>query len=237
MQRYYFKESILFEDNDLVIINKPEYMSTLFDRSTPVNILDEAKGYVPDAQVCHRLDKETSGVLAIAKNQFAYRHMSMQFEHRQVEKLYHAVVDGIVTYNNEKVDKAIRILPNGLVKIDKTEGKDAYTIFNKVKNYRRHTLVECRPVTGRMHQIRIHLASLGSPITGDESYGGKPFYLSEYKKKYKVNKYEDERPVMGRVALHAHALIFKDLKGESHRVEAPYPKDFGVLIKQLEKFS
>src|SRR5690242_15127515 len=95
-----FKALILSEDDDYILINKPPFISTLEDRHDRVNILALARNYADDAQVCHRLDKDTSGVLAIAKNPEAYRHLSMQFEHREVSKVYHAIADGIHDFNN-----------------------------------------------------------------------------------------------------------------------------------------
>ena len=82
-----FADIILFEDENYVLVNKPPFLSTLEDRKEKVNLLRLARTYTPDAQVCHRLDKDTSGVLAIAKNPDAYRHLSIQFEKRQVTKL------------------------------------------------------------------------------------------------------------------------------------------------------
>lgn len=97
-----------------------------------------------------------------------------------------------------------------------------------------HTLVECRPVTGRMHQIRIHLTTLKAPITGDETYGGKPFFLSSVKRGFNLKKLTEEQPLVKRMALHAFALHFKDMEGRDHRIEAPYPKDFQALLRQME---
>ena len=95
------RDMILFEDNDYILVNKPPFLSTLEDRHGRPNLLGLAREYVAAAQVCHRLDKDTSGVLAIAKNPEAYRHLNMQFEHRQVGKVYHAVVDGIHNFKDE----------------------------------------------------------------------------------------------------------------------------------------
>lgn len=92
-----FKDLILFEDNDFILINKPPFISTLEDRNESTTIISLAREAEPDPQVCHRLDKDTSGVLAIARNPEAYRHLSMQFENREVTKTYHAVADGIHT--------------------------------------------------------------------------------------------------------------------------------------------
>ena len=93
------------------------------------------------------------------------------------------------------------------------------------------------PITGRMHQIRIHLACLKAPIVADSMYGGKDIFLSELKKKFHLKQDTEELPLIRRVALHAHSLSFNLLDGSPIAVEAPYPKDFGVLVKQLEKFS
>jgi 23S rRNA pseudouridine955/2504/2580 synthase len=232
--KFKIEDNILFEDNDYVLINKPPFVSTLEDRHEQINILALAKAYAGDAQVCHRLDKDTSGVLAIAKNPEAYRHMSMQFEHRDVEKIYHAVVDGIHGFQNVLVDLPILKSDDGVVKISKREGKAAQTYFTSLRSYKAHTLVECRPVTGRMHQIRIHLATLKASITGDETYGGKPFLLSDIKRGFNLKKDTEEATFMKRMALHAFSLEFNDLAGTRQTIEAPYPKDVQALLRQLE---
>jgi RluA family pseudouridine synthase len=228
------QDLILFEDDDFFLINKPPFISTLADRHEKTHVLALARNYVETAQVCHRLDKDTSGVLAIAKNPEAYRHMSLQFEHRQVTKTYHAVADGIHSFDETLVDEPILKLDDGVVKISRKDGKPAQTYFTTLKPYRMHTLVACKPVTGRMHQIRIHLATLNAPITGDETYGGKPFFLSSVKRGFNLKKQTEEQPIMKRMALHAYALRFKDLKGVDREVIAPYPKDVQALIRQLE---
>jgi 23S rRNA pseudouridine955/2504/2580 synthase len=233
-----FKELIIFENEDYILVNKPPYISTLDDRADTFNIKKMAKAYSDDAQVCHRLDKETSGVLAIAKNPEAYRNLAMQFEDRQVTKEYHAVVDGVQDFKDVNVYLPIHAQNNGIVKIDRVNGKLAETFFNTLKAYKRHTLVQCLPITGRMHQIRIHLACLKASIVCDEQYGGKFIYLSDLKKKnFNLKQNTEEQPLIKRVALHAYSLKFKLLNGEEIEVVAPYPKDFDVLVKQLEKHS
>ena len=229
-----FEEIILFEDKDYVLVNKPPFLSTLEDRNEKVNLLLLAKMYTPDAQVCHRLDKDTSGVLAVAKNPEAYRHLSIQFEKRQVVKLYHAVVDGVHQFKETLVDQPILKQVDGVAKISKREGKPAQTYFTSVKSFHHHTLVTCKPVTGRMHQIRLHLSVLGAPITGDELYGGKPFFLSQVKRNFNLKKETEEQPLIKRMALHAFSLEFSDLAGNVQIIEAPYAKDIEVLLKQLE---
>lgn len=240
MQKYDFKDLILFENEDYIVVNKPPHVPTIQERTADksVSILQMAKEYSFDAQVAHRLDKETSGVLAIAKNPEAYRHLSMQFEHRTVTKRYHAVANGVHDFDSISVFLPIIPLKDGTaVKIDRQKGKAAETIFFTIKAFRQHTLVECIPITGRMHQIRIHLQCLKAPIVCDPTYGGKEIYLSQLKRNFNLKKDTEELPIIQRVALHAHSLLFRLRSDEPIRVEAPYPKDFAVLVKLLEKFN
>ena len=229
-----FEDLILFQDDDYIVVNKPPFLSTLEDRQDKTNLLGLAKEFTPNAQVCHRLDKETSGALAIAKNAEAYRHLSIQFEKRQVGKIYHAVVDGIHNFTDELVDAAIQKQDDGVVRINRREGKPAQTYFTSLAPYRFHTLMECRPVTGRMHQIRIHLSVLGAPIVSDDVYGGKPFYLSQVKRTFNLKKDSVEEPFIKRMALHAYSLEFDSIQGKRIKIEAPYQKDIQALVRQLE---
>ncbi|HVV53895.1 MAG TPA: pseudouridine synthase [Mucilaginibacter sp.] len=232
-----FADLILFEDDDVIVVNKPPFVSTLDEREGgEINMLRLAKSYWEDAQICHRLDKETSGALIIAKNPGAYRNISMQFEKRQVKKVYHAVIDGTHVFDGLLVDLPIYNSGRGNVSINKQEGKPAETWFQSLKYFKHYTLVECRPVTGRMHQIRIHLATQRASIAGDEMYKGKPVYLSAIKRKYHLGKDQEEQPVMKRFALHAYEVSFKLMDGKEITIHAPYPKDFETLLKLLEKF-
>lgn len=232
--RFDFEDSILFQNDDYVLISKPPFISTLEDRNDPLNILAAARAVVPDAQVCHRLDKDTSGVLAIAKNPEAYRNLAIQLEDREVTKVYHAIVEGVQDFKDQLVDAPILKQNDGTVKIAR-EGKSAQTWFSTLKVLGNYTLVECKPVTGRMHQIRIHLARLGASIAGDDLYGGKPVFLSKIKRGFNLKKFTEEEALMKRMALHAFSLEFLGLDGKKIKVEAPYPKDFRVLLKQLSE--
>ncbi len=232
-----FPGLILFEDDDFFAIDKPAGIASLEDRVEDKNILVLARKYNASAQLCHRLDKETSGVMIFAKHPEAYRYMAQKFESREVIKIYHAVCDGLHHFKKTGIDAPIKQQPRGKVAIDKKSGKPSQTYVNTLHAYRMHTLVECRPVTGRTHQVRIHLAHAGAPITGDLEYGGKYFYLSSVKKRYKLGKFEEERPLISRLALHAKAIRFELPSGKKKTIQAPYPKDFNVLIHQLEKFS
>lgn len=233
-----FEDLILFENEDYIVINKPPFISSLDERTSDntSSILRMAKAYSADAQLCHRLDKETSGALVIAKNPEAYRNLAIQFENREVTKEYHAVVNGVHELDGVSVYLPIAPLKDGTaVRIDKTKGKIAETVFYTLRAYRHHTLVQCLPITGRMHQIRVHLQCLKAPIVCDPTYGGDYIYLSQLKRGFNLKKNTDELPLIKRVALHAHGIRFQLLNGETITIEAPYSKDFDVLVKQLEK--
>ena len=232
-----FADLILFENDDIIVVNKPPFISSLDEREGgEINMLRLAKGYSDDAQVCHRLDKETSGALIIAKTPEAYRSVSMQFEKRQVKKVYHAVIEGTHVFEELLIDLPILNVGKGNVTISRQEGKRAETWFQSLKYFKHYTLVECRPVTGRMHQIRIHLATQRASIAGGEMYKGNPVFLSAIKRKYQLGKEQEELPIMKRFALHAYEVIFKLLDGSPVTIHAPYPKDFETLLKLLEKF-
>lgn len=232
-----FQDLILFENPDIIVVNKPPFLSSLDEREGgEINLLRLAKQYWADAQICHRLDKETSGALIIAKNPEAYRAVSMQFEKRQVKKVYHAIIDGTHVFENLFIDLPILNVGKGSVTISRQEGKRAETWFNSLRYFKHYTLAECKPVTGRMHQIRIHLATQRASIAGDETYKGKPVLLSELKRNYRLGKDQEELPIMKRFALHAYEVTFKINPDEEITVHAPYPKDFETLLKLLEKF-
>lgn len=231
------KDFIIFEDENYVVINKPPFISSIPERNKKeVSILEMGREYFPDLQAAHRIDKMTSGILVFTKNNESYKHLAGQFERREVKKIYHAVVNGIHKFEKKKVDIPLLIHSNGFVQISKA-GKNSITILQTLYAYKYHTLIECEPVTGRLHQIRIHSAASDAPICGDTLYGGKPCMLSQIKKKYKASPNEEEQPLMKRFALHASKIIFTDRNGTEICVEASYPKDFKALIFQLEKYS
>jgi 23S rRNA pseudouridine955/2504/2580 synthase len=219
----------------IIIINKPPFLSTLEDRVDNYNVLSIAKEYFPTATPCHRLDKDTSGALVLSKNEEAYKNMARQFEKRFVDKVYHAVSDGRHEIEPTLIEAPLGNLIRGRVKVDFKEGKPSSTKVRTARIYKYHTLFECKPITGRTHQIRAHLTHIGAPIACDEIYGGKPALLSQIKKKYNLKKGTDELPIIKRFALHAYSITFKNVKGEEVNYIAEYPKDFAVMISQLER--
>ena len=230
-----FSDLVLFENDDYLVVNKPPFLATLDERvGGAPNLLRLARQQHPDIQAAHRLDRETSGALAFAKHPAAYRHLAMQFEHRQVRKQYHAVVWGTPQLDRQLVDRHIETTSRGKARLA-YKGKEAETVFTTLETYARHALVLAEPITGRMHQIRLHLAYLQAPIVGDAMYGGEDFYLSSLKKKFNLKDGEVEQPFIKRFALHALRLQFAGLADEEIVVEAPYPKDFRVLTEVLRQ--
>lgn len=235
-----FKNLIVFENENYVVINKPPFVPSIDERTADktLSILKLAREHYDDIQLCHRLDKETSGALVLAKNSEAYRHLSMQFEHREVQKEYHAVVNGVHDFDSISVFLPIAVVKDGTsVRIDRTRGKIAETVFFTLKAFNKHTLVRCIPITGRMHQIRVHLQCLNAPIVCDPTYGGEYIYLSQIKRKFNLKQETEELPLMKRVALHAHSIHFRDLDESMLNITAPYPNDFEVMVNKLLKSS
>ncbi len=227
---------LLYENDDYLVLNKPPFLATLDERSgVAPNILRLVRQQYPDAQVAHRLDKETSGCIAIARNPAAYRHLSMQFEAHTVQKTYHAIATGIHHFQDELIERSIEVSPRGGKARLAYNGKESRTILTTLETFKRHTLVQCQPITGRMHQIRLHLAYKNALIVGDDLYGAEPLYLSSLKRRFKLAQGTEEQPIIQRFALHAHELAFQGLDEAEIRVTAPYPKDFAVLLKLLRQ--
>ena len=237
MKRFKFKEQIVFENYNYLAINKPPGVSSLHERIGLANsVFEQAKKYDDQLQLCHRLDKETSGVLLLSKNSNAYSHAAKAFEKRIIKKTYHAISHGIHTYDDFTVDLPLVTTRSGRSAINKQKGKPSKTTFNTLENFTHYTLISCSPESGRQHQIRIHLASQNAPIAADEIYGGKMPFLSNFKKKFNLRKDSEERPMINRFALHAYSLTLMDIDGTVLEIQADYPKDFKVFLSQLRKF-
>jgi len=177
---------IIFENNDLIVVNKPAGMvvhpAVGHASGTLVNAV---LGYDPEIEgiggeerpgVVHRLDKETSGLILLAKNERAHRWLQDQFRLRKVEKTYLALVDGKPPTPSGRVEAPIGRDPSHrkrMAIVPESRGREAISEYKTVENFANHTLLEFHPLTGRTHQIRLHCAFLGCPIVGDEVYGRK----------------------------------------------------------------
>ncbi|MEO9964678.1 MAG: RNA pseudouridine synthase [Reichenbachiella sp.] len=231
------QDLIVFDDDNYTIINKPPFLSTLEDRNDPNNVLGLFRKENANYQVCHRLDKETSGVLILSKHEQAFKAAALQFQERTIEKIYHALVKGQFMNEVIQVDVPLRTSGSGKAIVDRRNGKEALTLFRPKQFFKGYTLVEAKPITGRTHQIRAHLAYLKFPICGDVLYDGEPIYLSTVKKNYKRKVDMDERPLFSRVGLHAHAIKLTNVNKNIISISCDYPKDMAIILKKLNKYS
>ncbi|CAN5465543.1 RluA family pseudouridine synthase [soil metagenome] len=231
---------IVFENAELVAVNKPTGMLTLPDRhdgelQSLRGLLQAKFGHI---FVIHRLDKDTSGVIVFAKDEVTHKYMSQLFEGRSIEKIYLGLVHGNPEPPSGSIHEPISEHPakNGTMVIHH-KGKASHTDYEVVDNLGKFSLVSFNIHTGRTHQIRVHSKFLGHPIACDPLYGdGKPVLVSSFKKKFKLSKKEEEeKPILARLALHAHRISFTDAHGQALSIEAPLPKDMRALIAQLKK--
>jgi len=233
------KESIIAETENWVAVNKPSGLLSIPDRMgkdiSLKAILKEAYG---DIYTVHRIDKDTSGLIIFAKNEVAHKHLSRQFEDRQTRKIYQGLVIGSPAESAGSLDASIMEHPalNGTMIIHR-KGKEALTDYTVLEDFGIYSFLEFRIHTGRTHQIRVHMKDMGHPIVCDSLYGdGKPLLLSSIKSKFKLSKEElEERPIMGRLALHAFQLSFTDLCENTIDLEAPLHKDMRATLQQLGK--
>jgi 23S rRNA pseudouridine1911/1915/1917 synthase len=234
-------EFIIQETDDFVVLNKPSGLLSIPDREgKDISLKVLLKEKYNDIYTVHRLDKDTSGLIVFAKNEAAHKHLSLQFEHRQTEKIYHGLVIGSPAEQTGSIDSPIGEHPakNGTMIIHR-KGKEALTDYEVVESFGIYTWMKFRIHTGRTHQIRLHTKEMGHPIVCDALYGdGKPVLLSSLKhKKFKLSKNElEERPLLNRLALHASTLSFTNPQGEKITLEAPLQKDLKALLQQLRKW-
>ena len=232
----------LYEDEDLIIVHKPPGLLVIpdrFDQTLPsLNKILEGK-LKQQIWVVHRLDRETSGVICFAKNESTHKYLSRLFQEHEVIKLYAGLVSGRVVPEQGRIEAAIAEHPVVKGKMVTTKkGKPSVTDYRVSEQWALYSLVQFQLHTGRTHQIRVHMQSIGYPIVCDELYGdGKPFYVSSIKKRYKLaDKEEAERPLLSRLALHAYRLQFNKEDGKEIVAEAVLPKDILACVKQLNKW-
>ncbi len=214
--------AILYEDDDVIVVDKPAglVVHAVGSRDLSLNLARVLAVKVSDADsdrpgIVHRLDRDTSGVMIVARTATAKRFLQDQFKARWVEKVYIALVKGVVADDRFKID-----LPLGPHHTHPTKrqvvasGKSATTELVVVRRYRDATLVEAHPLTGRTHQLRVHLAAIGHPIVGDRLYGTATTSL-------------------GRQFLHAASLDLELPSGHRQRFTSPLPKDLEEYLQTL----
>lgn len=232
------KELIISETDNWVAVNKPSGLLSIPDREgKEVSLKVLLKEKYGDIYTVHRIDKDTSGLIIFAKNEAAHKHLSKQFEERHTKKIYQGLVLGSPAVSAGSIEASIMEHPaqNGTMIVHR-KGKEALTDYEVLADFGIYSLVQFRIHTGRTHQIRVHMKDLGYPIVCDPLYGdGKPLLLSAIKSKFKLSKNElEERPILGRLALHAFQLSFTDMNGQTVDLEAPLHKDMRATLQQLE---
>ena len=247
---------VLYEDEALLVINKPAGLLVLQDRWDPSKptVIKLAQAYLqaqqqamghtledgPRVWVVHRLDRETSGVLVLAKSARPHAALSQQFEHGQVRKSYLALVRGRVRRAAGVIKLPIgpHLYKAGLMAIRRRHGKSAVTRYAVLERFRGFTLLDIQPETGRTHQIRVHLSAIGHPLAIDPLYEGQEaVFLSALKPAFRPKARAEERPLMARLTLHAQALeLTHPTHGGIVKWVAPLPKDFAAVLRNLRRF-
>ena len=226
-----FKLDILFEDEDIIAVNKPAGITVhsapgIHEMTLVDYVLNHCKlSYLGDKSrpgVVHRLDNETSGVIVFAKSNRAFKQLSRDFFNHEVEKVYKCIINGVPNLNTGVID-----LPIARKTFDKTKmttcssGKPSKTSWILDKTFRNFSSLDVKIVTGRTHQIRVHMSAIGHPVAGDFTY--LPSHLIEKNQQFP------------RVMLHAHHLkIYHPTAGHLLSLEAPIPEDFRHCIQELE---
>ena len=221
---------IIFENNDLMVVNKPAGMVVHPAAGhSSGTLIQAALAHAPEMEgiggeirpgVVHRLDKDTSGLILIAKNDRSHRWLQDQFRTRKVKKIYLALVDGFPPTPTGRVEAPVGRDPahrKQMAVVSLSKGRASETEYRTLERFEKHTLLETHPLTGRTHQIRLHLAFIGCPIMGDTLYGHRHPTLP-----------------LGRQFLHAGWLDVT-LPGESQprHFEAPLPDDLEQILKEL----
>jgi 23S rRNA pseudouridine955/2504/2580 synthase/23S rRNA pseudouridine1911/1915/1917 synthase len=231
---------IVSEDDQIIVLNKPHGLLELPDRfrhqlPNLYAILQEELGKI---FVVHRIDKETSGIIVFAKTAEAHAELSAQSEKRLIDKTYSGIVLGAPASEEGEIDLPLEEIPKnpGVMRVNRKSGKEALTRYKVVERFQGYAFLDLNPKTGRMHQIRVHLQALGTPLVADKLYGdGKGFYLSDVKPGYKSSG--DEKPLLDRMALHARLVsLTHPQSGERASYSAPLPKDMVSVLRYLRKF-
>jgi 23S rRNA pseudouridine955/2504/2580 synthase len=227
------EKQILFEDERLIVINKPSGMAVHGGSGLSFGLIEALRALRPEArmlELVHRLDRDTSGCLVIAKKRSALRHLHEQLRNKNVQKYYHALVKGCWPIKLTKVTESLKKndLKSGerVVIVDNIDGKESETRFKVLQHYENSTLLRAFPVTGRTHQIRVHCQVKGHAIACDSKYGHEEF--------------DTEMKVKGlkRLFLHAASIEFTHpLTDERLKIEAPLESSLEKLLKRLTKIA
>lgn len=230
--------SVRYADDALLIVDKPAGLVVHPGAGNPSGTLqnallhlDPGLAALPRAGLIHRLDKDTSGLLIVARTLEAQHRLAAQLERREIRRTYRAVVQGVLT-GGGTVDAPIGRHPRDRLRMAVVDGgRPAVTHYRVVERFRAHTHVEVELETGRTHQIRVHMASLRSPVVGDRLYGGRPRFPRQ-----PTDRLRAELERFPRQALHAVRLeLAHPLTGQPVAAESPLPDDIETLLEALRE--
>jgi RluA family pseudouridine synthase len=212
--------NILYQDDEILVVNKPAGLPVLPDgwEKNSAYLVKELEAKYHKIWIVHRLDKVTSGVMVFARTSEAHRNLSIQFEKHQVEKVYHAIANGIPVWD-EKIAKyplRVNVGHSHRTIVDPRSGKPSETHFTVLKRLMDHILLEAKPMTGRTHQVRVHAYALSHPLLGDILYSA------------------PETDLITRPALMAQSLTFAHpIDNQRLTFTLPYPPDFDAALNKL----
>jgi 23S rRNA pseudouridine1911/1915/1917 synthase len=255
--------TILLDTADLIAVDKPAGLAAIPGRGEDDSVVERLARQVglpstgstdPRLRVVHRLDKDTSGVMLFARHAAAQRALSHQFQNNRVEKEYLAIVVNVPREDEGVIEENVGVHATDRRKMAvlKRGGRPAVTAWRVERRFgRRFALLRCFPRTGKTHQIRVHLAHAGHPLAVDPLYNppytsdlreGEPpppvgLFLSQFKRGYRHKHGVEERPLIGRLTLHARRLAFEDLDGARAEVACDPPKDFRAAVNQLSRIT
>lgn len=229
---------IVYEDQHLLVIDKPAGLVVHPGAGNPAGTLlnallhhDESLSCVPRAGLVHRLDKDTSGLLVVARDLHAQQQLAAMIEQRSIERIYHAVCQTVLT-GGGTIDAPIDRNPRDRTRMMVRDGgRESRTHYRVIERYRAQTWIELKLETGRTHQIRVHMAHIGAPLVGDPVYGGRPRLPKSPGAELKAALQQFPRQ-----ALHARSLRFAHpISGEELSFESPLPRDFSQLLAALQQ--
>ena len=218
------KNAIIFDDDDFIVINKPEGISVHGGSGQKFSLIDGVRSIYSsnDIDLCHRLDKETSGCIVLSKNKLFLKHFNGLLRTKKITKTYLAIICGKLKKSITVTDKLIARRRNNIkTSLVDDSGKEALSIFNPIKIYKNYTLVEIEILTGKLHQIRAHAESIKYPVLGDFKYGN----INLFKEFYRLH------PTFKRLALHSQSIAFLNIDDQKHLFVADLNDDFQKVVK------